>query len=53
MGSVGRRPDIRPERTLLGGSIEICRVINGLWQLAGGHDQEVDLEGAAQVMDDM
>ena len=53
MGSLGYSPDTRPERVLLGGSIEICRVINGLWQLAGGHDQEVNLQGAAEVMDDM
>jgi hypothetical protein len=39
-----------PERTIIGGSLEIPRMINGLWQLAGGHDQDVDIATAAGAM---
>lgn len=42
-----------PERTLIAGSLEVSRMINGLWQLAGGHDQDVDIADAAKVMEDM
>lgn len=42
-----------PERTLIAGSLEVSRMINGLWQLAGGHDQDVDITHAANVMEDM
>lgn len=42
----------RPERTVIGGSLEISRMINGLWQRAGGHDQNTDMEEAVNVMDD-
>ncbi|KAF6827386.1 endoribonuclease L-PSP [Colletotrichum musicola] len=38
------------ERTTIAGSIEIPRMLNGLWQLAGGHDQEVDISAAAANM---
>lgn len=42
------------ERTTLPGSTQpISRIINGLWQLAGGHDEHVDLASAAGVMDDL
>ncbi|OLN97730.1 putative oxidoreductase [Colletotrichum chlorophyti] len=38
------------ERTTVAGSIEIPRILNGLWQLAGGHDQNVDVAAAAKAM---
>lgn len=40
-----------PERTLIGGSIEIPRIINGLWQLAGGHDKNIQIASASKAMD--
>jgi hypothetical protein len=40
-----------PERTKIGGSLEIPRIINGLWQLAGGHDKDLDVDGASRAMD--
>ncbi|KAL3475694.1 NADP-dependent oxidoreductase domain-containing protein [Aspergillus californicus] len=39
-----------PERTTIGGDTEIPRMISGLWQLAGGHDRNVNIEVAAQAM---
>jgi hypothetical protein len=39
------------ERTTIGGSLEIPRMLNGLWQLAGGHDKDVNIESAALAMD--
>lgn len=42
----------RPERTLIGDSLEISRMINGLWQRAGGHDLNTDMEEAVNVMED-
>ena len=40
-----------PERTLIGGSLEISRMVSGLWQLAGGHhDEKIDIEIAARAM---
>lgn len=41
----------RPERTTIAGSLEIPRMLNGLWQLAGGHDQHVDIASASDAMD--
>jgi hypothetical protein len=44
----------RPERITIGGpqgSLDIPRMINGLWQLAGGHDQNVDIPTAAEALD--
>ncbi|KAL2882233.1 hypothetical protein SGCOL_002502 [Colletotrichum sp. CLE4] len=38
------------ERTTIAGSIEIPRILNGLWQLAGGHDQNIDVAAAADAM---
>ncbi|KAF3804178.1 hypothetical protein GCG54_00000527 [Colletotrichum gloeosporioides] len=38
------------ERTTIAGSIEIPRILNGLWQLAGGHDQDVNVAAAAEAM---
>jgi hypothetical protein len=40
-----------PERTMIGGSLEIPRMINGLWQLSGGHDKSVDIPNALKMMD--
>lgn len=40
-----------PERTIIGGSLDIPRMVSGLWQLAGGHDQNVDVEAAAKAME--
>jgi hypothetical protein len=40
-----------PERTIIGGSLEIPRIINGLWQIAGGHDKDVDIDSASKAMD--
>jgi hypothetical protein len=42
---------VQPEHTTIGGSIEIPRMINGLWQLAGGHDKSVDIANASKMMD--
>lgn len=41
---------VQPERTTIGGSLEIPRMINGLWQLAGGHDKDVNILSAASGM---
>lgn len=38
------------ERTNIAGTIEIPRILNGLWQLAGGHDQNIDVAAAADAM---
>ncbi|KAL0943398.1 endoribonuclease L-PSP [Colletotrichum truncatum] len=38
------------ERTTIAGSIEIPRILNGLWQLAGGHDRDIDVAIAAEGM---
>lgn len=40
------------ERTTIRGTLEIARMVNGLWQLAGGHDKSVDIPTAANVMED-
>ncbi|KAH9998899.1 NADP-dependent oxidoreductase domain-containing protein [Xylariaceae sp. FL0662B] len=40
----------KPERTLLGGDVEIPRMVSGLWQLAGGHDQNMDIITAAKAI---
>lgn len=39
-----------PERIRIGGTLVIPRMINGLWQLAGGHDEKVDIAVAAEAM---
>ena len=43
----------QPERVTIGKSLEIPRTISGLWQLAGGHDQEVDVTKATKAMDSL
>lgn len=42
---------LRPERATVGGVLEIPRVLNGLWQLAGGHDKDVNIANASVAMD--
>ncbi|KAI0474476.1 NADP-dependent oxidoreductase domain-containing protein [Xylaria cf. heliscus] len=42
---------VGPERTTIGGDTSIPRMISGLWQLAGGHDQRVDIDAAARAME--
>ena len=37
------------EKTVLGKDLEICRVLNGMWQVAGGHGQ-IDSESAISDM---
>ena len=27
------------EKTILGNDLEICRILNGMWQVAGSHGQ--------------
>lgn len=49
MGSIAV---VRPERTVIGESLEISRMISGLWQRAVGHDQNTNMETAVNVMDD-
>lgn len=41
---------LKIERATIAGSIEIPRILNGLWQLAGGHDEHVDIAAAADAM---
>ncbi|KAJ8131701.1 hypothetical protein O1611_g1920 [Lasiodiplodia mahajangana] len=41
----------RLDRTTIGGDTSIPRMISGLWQLAGGHDEEVDIDAAAYAME--
>jgi hypothetical protein len=50
LGTMESNP-AHPERTTIGGSLEVPRVINGLWQLAGGHDKSVDIANASKMMD--
>ena len=40
-----------PERVTLAGTLEIPRMINGLWQLAGGHDQDAEIQSAVVAME--
>ena len=37
------------EKIVLGNDLEICRVLNGMWQVAGGHGQ-INSELAIQDM---
>lgn len=41
----------RPETAVIGKNLNIPRMISGLWQLAGGHDEKVDISSAAKAMD--
>ncbi|KAL5340189.1 NADP-dependent oxidoreductase domain-containing protein [Aspergillus crustosus] len=43
----------RPERTTIGEDTEMPRMISGLWQLAGGHDENLNIETAAQAMNSL
>ena len=38
------------EKTILGEDLEICRILNGMWQVAGGHGQ-IDSQLAIQDME--
>lgn len=49
--ATGATVPVLPERTTVGGSLEIPRILNGLWQLAGGHDKDVDIAKASAAMD--
>ena len=40
-----------PEKVTIAGTLEIPRMINGLWQLAGGHDKNVEIQSAAVAME--
>lgn len=42
-----------PEKTIIGGSLAIPRMLNGLWQLAGGHDEKVDIAAAVEAMNSL
>ncbi|KXS96504.1 hypothetical protein AC578_6312 [Pseudocercospora eumusae] len=42
---------VKPERTTIAGAFEIPRMLNGLWQLAGGHDTDIDIQIAANAID--
>lgn len=45
-------PNLRgPERTTIAGSLEIPQMINGLWQLAGGHNKNIEIDQASLCMD--
>ncbi|KAI1344658.1 NADP-dependent oxidoreductase domain-containing protein [Xylariaceae sp. FL0016] len=39
------------ETTTIGGVTDVPRLISGLWQLAGGHDTNVNVDDAAKCMD--
>ncbi|KAK8065517.1 hypothetical protein PG997_012264 [Apiospora hydei] len=41
---------LRAEQCTIAGSLRIPRMINGLWQLAGGHDTDIDIAMAAKAM---
>ncbi|KAI4602575.1 hypothetical protein KJ359_007790 [Pestalotiopsis sp. 9143b] len=43
--------EVQIEKTLIGGSLEIPRMVNGLWQLSGGHDKDVNIVSASNAMD--
>lgn len=49
--AMGTGATVLSERTTVGGSLEIPRMLNGLWQLAGGHDKDVDIANASAAMD--
>ncbi|TDZ19481.1 Uncharacterized protein Cob_v007556 [Colletotrichum orbiculare MAFF 240422] len=41
---------VQVERTTIAEGLEIPRILNGLWQLAGGHDDDVQVAAAAEAM---
>lgn len=53
MGDMIEDTFTHPERATIGGSLEIPRMINGLWQLAGGHDKDVNIATASSAMDNL
>ncbi|KAI0407711.1 NADP-dependent oxidoreductase domain-containing protein [Xylaria palmicola] len=44
-------PPVKPEQTTIGGDTLIPRMISGLWQLAGGHDKDINVDTAARAME--
>ncbi|KAF9874996.1 endoribonuclease L-PSP [Colletotrichum karsti] len=48
--AMGSKALPKVEKATIAGSIEIPRILNGLWQLAGGHDQDIDVAAAAEAM---
>jgi hypothetical protein len=42
---------VRPEMTTIAGTLKVPRMINGLWQLVGGHEQDIDVAKASETMD--
>lgn len=38
------------EKTVLAGDLEICRILNGMWQVAGGHGQ-IETDSAIEDME--
>ncbi|KAI1108416.1 NADP-dependent oxidoreductase domain-containing protein [Nemania sp. NC0429] len=48
----GSSSSVLPEQTTIGGDIVIPRIVSGLWQLAGGHDETtIDIDAAARTME--
>ncbi|KAK8100159.1 hypothetical protein PG999_010533 [Apiospora kogelbergensis] len=43
-------PSLRVEQCTIGDTLAVPRIINGLWQLAGGHDTNIDIKTAAEAM---
>ncbi|KAI1176587.1 NADP-dependent oxidoreductase domain-containing protein [Nemania sp. FL0916] len=48
-----RESPVELERIRICGDIVIPRMVSGLWQLAGGHDEKVSIDTAARVMENM
>ncbi|KXT00119.1 hypothetical protein AC579_7199 [Pseudocercospora musae] len=44
-------PCPKPERITIAGTLNMPRMLNGLWQLAGGHDTDIDIHTAADAID--
>ncbi|KAF4637234.1 hypothetical protein G7Y89_g850 [Cudoniella acicularis] len=44
---------VRPERTIIGVTLEIPRMISGLWQLAGGHHKDVKIADASNAIESL
>jgi aryl-alcohol dehydrogenase-like predicted oxidoreductase len=40
----------RPEMATIGGTLKVSRMVTGLWQLAGGHDTNLQLDECAKQM---
>ncbi|KAI0437407.1 NADP-dependent oxidoreductase domain-containing protein [Xylaria telfairii] len=46
-------PLVQHQHVTLGGDTSIPRIVSGLWQLAGGHDETVDIDAAARAMESL